>query len=222
MIYVIGCDATGTMKIGYTGGDVLDRMSSLQTSNPFDLHVITQCVGSADDERLVHSAMREFRIGREWFWMYDRSIDALDALGMFDINGSPIDFEQADRVAAAIEKPRAAMELEYLSTRRTKRPRSHPPEWTHILNERQAANYLGWPEDRLARVRVSGRAAPHVEHGGDIVYRAIDIASWSAQLEAERLNQLDEQIARRKLREARANRAWVRRTALAEEAEGKP
>lgn len=57
----------GPIKIGYTGGDPLRRLSQLRTGSPVALELISTIPGSREDEQQLHVLHRHDRIGGEWF-----------------------------------------------------------------------------------------------------------------------------------------------------------
>lgn len=72
MIYLVVCRSNSTCKIGYSIKPD-KRVVALQTSNAFELELVTFIDGSVDDERKLHEKFKEFRLSGEWF-LYSREI----------------------------------------------------------------------------------------------------------------------------------------------------
>lgn len=66
-IYFIRSGENGPIKIGYTDGDVLVRLASLQTGNPVELTLIKTIAGSRKAERHIHSHFEEIHHRGEWY-----------------------------------------------------------------------------------------------------------------------------------------------------------
>ena len=64
MIYFL--KANNRIKIGYTS-DPSERMSSIQTSSPYDLEVLLIVDGNQDEERKLHARFSNLRRSGEWF-----------------------------------------------------------------------------------------------------------------------------------------------------------
>jgi len=65
------------LKIGFTSGNVADRVKSLQTGSPHPIEVVTVRPGSKDEERALHARFKDLNGKGEWF---SESKDIVDAL----------------------------------------------------------------------------------------------------------------------------------------------
>lgn len=66
-VYFIKSTNTHEIKIGFTSGDVSKRLSSLQTSHPYQLELLTTIPGGTDFERSLHQQFEQHRLKGEWF-----------------------------------------------------------------------------------------------------------------------------------------------------------
>lgn len=66
MVYLIKCDKTNTCKIGYASNPE-NRLSQLQTGNPFALELVGVVDGDISLERELHIKFDKYRIKGEWF-----------------------------------------------------------------------------------------------------------------------------------------------------------
>lgn len=66
-VYFVECGWLGPIKIGYTANDVRERLSELQTSNPYDLTPLLLIDGDQSLERRLHHHFRASRMRGEWF-----------------------------------------------------------------------------------------------------------------------------------------------------------
>lgn len=64
MVYIIGMEGEESVKIGYSS-DFKTRFSSIQTSNPKNIHVIAIFEGKQHAERAVHSELSQYNIRGE-------------------------------------------------------------------------------------------------------------------------------------------------------------
>jgi hypothetical protein len=71
-VYVIGC--LRACKIGFTTGDPMSRMKSLQTGNPHRLEMVGAVEGERFLEELAHLRFERYRAAGEWF-----NVNPLDA-----------------------------------------------------------------------------------------------------------------------------------------------
>lgn len=76
-IYYIRCSETNFIKIGYTRGNPMARMASLQTGTPSKLNLMAVHPGSMEMERKIHEKLAPHRVRGEWF---DDSDDVFDHL----------------------------------------------------------------------------------------------------------------------------------------------
>lgn len=84
-IYFIQEEASGYIKIGFTAGPVLHRLSNLQSGNPSQLILLLTLEGGQERESSLHRQFGYFRERGEWFqpvWMllgfiYDHAEDSL-------------------------------------------------------------------------------------------------------------------------------------------------
>jgi hypothetical protein len=67
MIYLIQQGEDGPVKIGYTGGDVRQRLANFQTGHSETLHLRAAVEGTLEDEKDLQRCMGEFHIRGEWF-----------------------------------------------------------------------------------------------------------------------------------------------------------
>lgn len=68
-VYFIACRETERCKIGFTRGDVLKRLRSLQTGAAGELKLIAMQPGTPETERALHERFAEQRLHGEWFEM---------------------------------------------------------------------------------------------------------------------------------------------------------
>lgn len=66
MIYLIACNKMNYCKIGYSSNPE-NRLTQLQTSNPFSLELVSTKEGSLDDEKNIHKLFDKYRLSGEWF-----------------------------------------------------------------------------------------------------------------------------------------------------------
>jgi hypothetical protein len=66
-IYFIGCTETFRVKIGFTTGNVFERLAKLQTGSPTHLAYLGSLPGTLADERNLHSRFARDRVRGEWF-----------------------------------------------------------------------------------------------------------------------------------------------------------
>lgn len=66
MIYLITCAETNCCKIGYSSNPA-NRLTQLQTGNPFALELLTVIEGDFTLETELHIQFAEFRLQGEWF-----------------------------------------------------------------------------------------------------------------------------------------------------------
>lgn len=79
-IYLIECN--GYYKIGKTSCDIGDRLSGLQTGNPFPLTVVANIVrtDSSGLEVYLHNRFKHKRVRGEWFSLSDSDIEYIKNL----------------------------------------------------------------------------------------------------------------------------------------------
>lgn len=65
-VYFIQSGA-GPIKIGFTVGDPIDRMKTLQTGSPKTLRLLAAIKATPQMERFLHKALRRHRLRGEWF-----------------------------------------------------------------------------------------------------------------------------------------------------------
>lgn len=78
-VYLIGCKENKTMKIGYSK-DIKSRLTSLQTSSPYQLTVLSNIKGSKNLEKNLHKEFGYLRINREWFRWSNEIIEKFNLL----------------------------------------------------------------------------------------------------------------------------------------------
>lgn len=67
LVYFIQAEATKFVKIGWTSGDPLGRLSSFSTASGSPLKLLAQTVGDKKLERALHKLFGVHRQYREWF-----------------------------------------------------------------------------------------------------------------------------------------------------------
>lgn len=58
---------TVAVKIGFSGGDLNERIRNLQTASPFPLDLYSTMPGTKRDERELHKRFADHRLNGEWF-----------------------------------------------------------------------------------------------------------------------------------------------------------
>jgi len=66
-VYFIQSQGTHTIKIGYTAGQVQNRLKDLQTAHPYQLSVLATLPGDQNYEKSLHQRFAEYRLKGEWF-----------------------------------------------------------------------------------------------------------------------------------------------------------
>jgi uncharacterized protein YozE (UPF0346 family) len=66
-VYFLKSPHSHEIKIGFTSGEVSKRLSSLQTSHPYQLELLTTIPGNTDLERSLHQQFEQYRLRGEWF-----------------------------------------------------------------------------------------------------------------------------------------------------------
>ena len=74
-VYLIKNEATGHVKIGFSGNPE-QRLEQLKTGCP-DAVLIHKFAGTIADEKTLHSLLDSFRIKREWFFIDDKAINLI-------------------------------------------------------------------------------------------------------------------------------------------------
>lgn len=72
MIYFAQADGTDLVKIGFTAGDAIERVSDLQTGCPHKLSVLAAVEGGERDEARWHKEFAAERVQGEWFRLTPR------------------------------------------------------------------------------------------------------------------------------------------------------
>ncbi len=67
MIYFIQEQDRWLIKIGFTNGDPLDRLASLQTGSAAKLELVAAFDGTFDEEKMLHRVLADARVIGEWF-----------------------------------------------------------------------------------------------------------------------------------------------------------
>ena len=75
MIYLVKAEETNLYKIGYTKGQVKNRVKGLQTSCPHKLSVVKEVEGSQSKERQLHEIFIENRQQGEWFEFVGKTLE---------------------------------------------------------------------------------------------------------------------------------------------------
>ena len=66
MIYFIKALNSGLIKIGYTK-NVGERVASLRSNSPEELHILKITEGDIEDEKRIHNKFKHFNERNEWF-----------------------------------------------------------------------------------------------------------------------------------------------------------
>lgn len=66
-VYFIRSEKTHAIKIGFTAGQVEDRLRALQTAHPYNLQVLATSCGNREYERALHVRFASLRLKGEWF-----------------------------------------------------------------------------------------------------------------------------------------------------------
>lgn len=80
IIYFIQSEQTKAIKIGYTTGEVRNRVSSLQTAHPCKLHLLATMPGDLQYEKLLHMRFAEHRLEGEWFKVHPDLVEFIATL----------------------------------------------------------------------------------------------------------------------------------------------
>tara|TARA_R100000654_G_scaffold59512_1_gene86236 strand:+ start:296 stop:793 length:498 start_codon:yes stop_codon:yes gene_type:complete len=75
MIYLVRAEGTNLYKIGYTKGQVKNRVKGLQTSCPHKLSITKEVEGSLSKERQLHEIFTENRKEGEWFEFDEKTLE---------------------------------------------------------------------------------------------------------------------------------------------------
>lgn len=66
-VYFVRSEKTHAIKIGFTAGQVEDRLRALQTAHPYKLQVLATFCGSREYEKALHAQFANHRLEGEWF-----------------------------------------------------------------------------------------------------------------------------------------------------------
>lgn len=66
-VYFIEAIGLGKIKIGRTKGDPMERLRSLSTGSPCELHLLGHIDGNGGTEKELHKRFSHIRTSREWF-----------------------------------------------------------------------------------------------------------------------------------------------------------
>ena len=75
MIYLVKAEEKNLYKIGYTKGQVKNRVKGLQTSCPHKLSIVKEVDGSLSKERQLHEIFAENRQQGEWFKFNEKTLE---------------------------------------------------------------------------------------------------------------------------------------------------
>jgi len=78
VIYIIDAPEVDRVKIGYTGGAIRTRLSSLQSQSPVILTMRYTLPGSRAREKYMHRLLAPHRLHGEWFTNGPHVADAID------------------------------------------------------------------------------------------------------------------------------------------------
>ncbi len=79
-VYFIKSEKTDEIKIGYTSGEVKNRLRSLQTGHPYKLKILATLSGTRDDERSLHEKFANSRLKGEWFKSHPDLLDIISII----------------------------------------------------------------------------------------------------------------------------------------------
>lgn len=66
-VYFIRSEKTHAIKIGFTAGQIENRLSALQTAHPYKLQVLATSRGNRESEKALHARFESLRLEGEWF-----------------------------------------------------------------------------------------------------------------------------------------------------------
>lgn len=75
LVYFVQSEKTYAIKIGFTSGPVEKRISSLQTTHPYKLHLLAAIPGNREYEKSLHERFSLFRLNGEWFQAHPDLLD---------------------------------------------------------------------------------------------------------------------------------------------------
>lgn len=67
VVYFIGCEGAGAVKIGFTQNRVYERLNQAQVNCPLPLTLLAAFRGTYADEAALHLRFADLRIRGEWF-----------------------------------------------------------------------------------------------------------------------------------------------------------
>lgn len=79
IVYFIRQGIFGPVKIGITV-DLQHRLKSLQTGSPTPLFVLGTIPGGLNEEKILHSRFKAYRVSGEWFVPDDAMLLALETI----------------------------------------------------------------------------------------------------------------------------------------------
>lgn len=91
-LYIIVSKITGSIKIGRSS-NVLQRLDSLQTANPYPLKIILIAENQGNIEKDLHKKLKKFKTNGEWFLLAglhligDQLYEQIDLDAMYDFVG---------------------------------------------------------------------------------------------------------------------------------------
>lgn len=100
VVYLIGSDAVGVVKIGKTRGTVQNRLKTLQTGCPFPLNIYAYFTGYTDLEAKLHRTFRPLWRHGEWFDLRDKLFDFVSYLESYAHTGGSLHISEGDLEAA--------------------------------------------------------------------------------------------------------------------------
>ena len=80
LVYFIGCEEAGAIKIGFTGGRVYERLNQAQVNCPLALTLMAGIEGTLADEIALHARFAQDHLRGEW---YRASFELLDHIKQF-------------------------------------------------------------------------------------------------------------------------------------------
>jgi hypothetical protein len=80
LIYFVKSNKNQEIKIGFTSGQVEERIRTLQTSHPYQIELLATISGDMKFERSLHERFKEYRLQGEWFFPHPELIDYINKI----------------------------------------------------------------------------------------------------------------------------------------------
>jgi hypothetical protein len=117
VIYFVQAGRRGCIEIGYTEGDVEQRVADLQARCPQRLYLLLILEGSEGDEQLLHQQFAGLHRSGEWFWPGRKLLAYLAEYGAKGITTGPAILPKVMRSA-----PRGSTRITFWIQRQKDRP----------------------------------------------------------------------------------------------------